>query len=264
VFILMNRWIPESPRFLLANGRAAEARAVMERYGARIVTGAAVEQSRTGDPVRSWRDLVNAENIGRTLVVGCLGLGVGLVLFGFNLWIPTNLRKLGFTEADAILRNAALMGLPLTLGVAWLYGFWSSRRTIILLTSLTAAALLGFVAAGDSVAGNRTLLYLLLIVPVWGISSVTAVLSVYSAEIYPTAIRSRGTGFAAGMSKFGGVAIIGIVIAGLATPSIGTVALIGAIPMLFAVVAMLLFGVETTRQRLEDISPGVAKTARIS
>jgi putative MFS transporter len=262
VFILMNRWIPESPRFLLANGRAAEARAVMERYGARVVAGDSAVESREYAPARRWHDLVSGENLGRTLVVGCLGLGVGLVLFGFNLWIPTNLRRLGFTEADAILRNAALMGLPLTLGVAWLYGFWSSRRTIILLTSLTAAALLGFVVAGDAVAGNRALLYLLLIVPVWGISSVTAVLSVYSAEVYPTAIRSRGTGFAAGMSKFGGVAVIGIVIAGLATPSIATVALIGAIPMLLAVIAMVLFGVETTRQRLEDIAPAVVKAVQ--
>ncbi len=34
LFIMLNRWIPESPRFLLINGREAEARAVMARYGA--------------------------------------------------------------------------------------------------------------------------------------------------------------------------------------------------------------------------------------
>ena len=52
-----------------------------------------------------------------------------------------------------------------------------------------------------------TLLYTLLVIPIWGISSVTAVLSVYSAEIYPTRIRSQGTGLAAGASKAGGVMI---------------------------------------------------------
>ena len=30
LLILLNRWIPESPRFLVANGRDAEARAVMD------------------------------------------------------------------------------------------------------------------------------------------------------------------------------------------------------------------------------------------
>jgi putative MFS transporter len=176
------------------------------------------------------------------------------VLFGFNLWIPTNLRKLGFTESDAILRNAALMGFPLTLVVARLYGFWSSKKTIIVLASLTAAALFGFVIAGDAVVENRGLLYALLIVPIWGISSVVAVLSVYSAEIYPTRIRSRGTGFAAGASKAGGVAIIALVTFGIAAPSIATIALIGAIPMALAVVLMLAFGVETRKRSLEDIT----------
>src|SRR5262245_54566152 len=84
-----------------------------------------------------------------------------------------------------------------------MYGFWTSKKTIIILASLTAAALFGFVIAGDSIVNNRALLYALLVVPIWGISAVVAVLSVYSSEIYPTRIRSRATGFAAGASKAG-------------------------------------------------------------
>ena len=79
-----------------------------------------------------------------------------------------------------------------------MYGIWSSKRTMMAITALTAAALFGFVIAGDAIVHNRALLYALLIVPIWGISSVVAVLSVYSAEIYPTRIRSRGTGFGSG------------------------------------------------------------------
>src|SRR5205807_252345 len=37
IFVLLNRWIPESPRFLLAQGRDDEAREVMARYGAVVV-----------------------------------------------------------------------------------------------------------------------------------------------------------------------------------------------------------------------------------
>ena len=254
LFVLLNRWIPESARFLLTQGRDAEAREVMARYGAAIVEDDHPELAVESRVMNSWRELASRQFLGMTLVVGCLALGSGLVLFGFNLWIPTNLRKLGFTEADAILRNAALMGFPLTIVVAWLYGFWSSKRTIIVLATLTAAALFGFVIAGDSIVANRPLLYALLIVPIWGISSVVAVLSVYSAEIYPTRIRSRGTGFAAGASKAGGVAIIALVTFGIAAPSIATVALIGAIPMVLAVILMLAFGVETRKRRLEEIT----------
>ena len=251
---MLNRWIPESARFLLAQGRDDEAREVMARYGAVVV-----EEKESGLEIESdvknrWSELASRQFLGATLVVGCLALGSGLVLFGFNLWIPTNLRKLGFTESDAILRNAALMGFPLTFVVAWMYGFWSSKKTIILLSSLTAVALFGFVIVGDAVVQNRALLYALLIVPIWGISSVVAVLSVYSSEIYPTRIRSRGTGFAAGASKAGGVAMIALVVFGIAAPSIATVALIGAIPMTLSVFLVFFFGIETRKRRLEEIT----------
>jgi putative MFS transporter len=254
LFLLLNRWIPESPRFLLANARDEEAHAVMQRFGAVVV-----EQTNTELEVESrvqsrWSQLLRGEMLWLTAIVGVLALGSGLVLFGFNLWIPSNLRKLGFTDADTILRNAALIGFPLTFLVAWMYGFWSSKKTIIVLTALTSAALLGFVVAGDAVVQNRSLLYVLLIIPIWGINSVVAVLSVYAAEIYPTRVRSRGSGFAAGASKFGGVAIIALVAFGIAAPSIATVALIGAIPMALAVLLVSLRGVETRQRRLEEIT----------
>ncbi len=254
LFIMLNRWIPESPRFLLLNGLEDEAHAVMARYGA-VVVQEKPSAFEIESPIKGqWCQLISPQFLGLTLVVACLALGSGLVLFGFNLWIPTNLRKLGFAEADTILRNAALIGFPLTFLVAWMYGFWSSKKTIIILGSLTAAALFGFIIAGDAIVQNRALLYALLVVPIWGISSVVAVLSVYSSEIYPTRIRARGTGFAAGASKAGGVAIISLVSFGITAPSMSTVALIGAIPMTLAVILVAIFGVETCKRRLEDIT----------
>jgi putative MFS transporter len=254
LFILLNRWIPESPRFLLANGRDEEAHAVMKRFGAVIVPQKNSELEVESRVKSRWSQLLSGELLWLTLIVGVLALGSGLVLFGFNLWIPSNLRKLGFTDADTILRNAALIGFPLTFVVAWMYGFWSSKKTIVVLTALTSAALFGFVFAGDSVVQNRSLLYVLLVIPIWGINSVVAVLSVYAAEIYPTRVRSRGSGFAAGASKAGGVAIIALVAFGIAAPSIATVALIGAIPMALAVLLVSLRGVETRQRRLEEIT----------
>jgi len=256
LFIVLNRWIPESPRFLLANGRDEEADAVMHRFGARVVerhdkeVGLEVEEKVQS----SWMQLLRGELFWLTAIVGILALGSGLVLFGFNLWIPSNLRKLGYTDADAILRNAALIGFPLNFLIAWMYGFWSSKKTIIVLSALTAAALFGFVLAGNAIVNNRPLLYLLLVVPIWGISSVVAVLSVYAAEVYPTRVRSRGSGFAAGASKAGGVLIIALVAFGIAAPSIATVALIGAVPLALAVALVAIFGVETRQRRLEEIT----------
>lgn len=254
LFVMLNKWIPESPRFLLANGREAEACAVMNYYGAKIIEDQRSETDIEAIRKGCWRQLASREFAGLTLVVSLLAVGSGLVLFGFNLWIPTNLRKLGITEADVMLRNSAMIGFPMTFVVAALYGLWSSKKTIIILASLIAVSLFGFAVAGDAILQNRALLYGMLVVPIWGISSIVATLSVYSSEVYPTRVRSRGTGFAAGASKAGGVLIIGLVAFGFTPPSISTVALIGAIPMALAVLAVTFFGVETRRRRLEEIT----------
>ena len=257
LLILLNRWIPESPRFLLAQGREAEARAVMTRYGAAVVEEPEPDAALAGaDLPGRFDQLFRPPFLTLSLVVVLLGVGAGLVAYGFQLWIPSNLQKLGYKEvtADRILRDSAIIGFPLNFVVAWLYGFWSSKKTIALLSGLTSVALLGFVVAGNRVAHDSGLLHLLLIVPIWGISSVVAVLAAYSSEIYPTLVRSRGTGLAAGASKFGGVLIIALVVAAVAAPGISATAAIGAVPMALAAIAVLVFGVETRRRRLEDIT----------
>ncbi len=256
LLLVLNRWIPESPRFLLAQGRDVEARAVMERYGAVVVRDDAPRPEVDADVRSRFSELLRPPFLGLSAVVVLLGLGVGLVTFGFQLWMPSNLQRLGYTEVTAsrILRDAALIGFPLNFVVAWLYGAWSSRKTIIGLCAMTAISLTGFALVGDGVAGNPGLLRVLLVAPIWGISSIVAVLFAYSSEIFPTTIRSRGTGLAAAASKAGGVVIIALVAAAVAPPSIVWTALLGAVPMALAVLAVAFYGVETCQRQLEEIT----------
>jgi putative MFS transporter len=256
LLIFLNRWIPESPRYLINNGRFKEAQNVMKRFGA-VAIKEKVNLVQAEEKIKNqFKQLFRPPFLGITATVGILALGGGFVEFGFELWIPSNLQHLGYSQGDSfgILRNAALIGFPLNFVIAWLYGFWSSKRTIVLLTLITAASMLGFIFTGKSIVEHPVLLYILLVVPIWGISSLISVLSAYAAEIYPTSIRSRGSGVIAGFSKFGGVFVIALVVLAIAPPSIAATAIIGAVPLIVAAIAITFFGVETRKRQLEEIT----------
>ncbi|NUR87574.1 MAG: MFS transporter [Nonomuraea sp.] len=257
VLILLNKFIPESPRFLLAHGRDAEARSIMTRYGA-ATTNADPEVERVEDQEEGgYARLFRRPFTGLTAAVVVLGLSIGLVTYGFQLWIPSNLQKLGLDQPTAAraLRDSALLGLPLIFISAAMYGLWSAKKTIIVLSALVGAALVVLSFAGESLAQDRTWLYVLLAGPIVGTATIGAVLAAYSSEIYPTRIRSRGSGLSAGVGKFGGVAVTAVLVAGAAAPSIGATALLGAIPLVLAVVAVLLFGVETSKTTATELEP---------
>ena len=256
LFIALNHWIPESPRFLIAAGRRDEAEKIMNHFGAAIVTGEedqATEEQRAGG---SWRQLFGGPFTGPSIAVVVLAVGAGLVTYGFQLWIPTNLEHLGFTtvNSDYIVRNAALIGLPFSLVATVLYGFWSSKKTVVASFGLLALALIGFAIAGNSLARNHAVLTALLAIPLVGTSLVAAIVTVHASEVYPTQVRSRGTGLAAGATKAGGVLIIALVVAATTTPSIAMTALIGVIPLVAGIAIFAWVGYETRSRRLEDIS----------
>jgi putative MFS transporter len=255
LFIALNHWIPESPRFLLAAGRREDAEKIMRHFGAAVVPGSGDDV----EPVPSGAgsgQLFGRAFAGPSTAIVVLATGAGLITYGFQLWIPTNLQHLGLTtvNSDYTVRNAALIGLPLAILATLAYGLWSSKKTIIASFAVLALALAGFVIAGDLLAHNNALLTALLVVPLSGTGVVAAIITVYASEIYPTRVRSRGTGLAAGAAKAGGVLIIALVAAAATTPSIALTALIGVIPLVIGIAAFGWAGYETRSRRLEEIS----------
>jgi putative MFS transporter len=257
LMVLLNRWIPESPRFLLATGQAAAAEAVMRRFGARIV---AADEGGTEPPVQPARTgflrLFARPFGGMTVGIVIFGLGWGLVNNGFLLWLPTNLRQAGFdvAGADGLLASAALIGFPAVFVVAALYGFWSSKWTMTIFASLTAAALVAFAILGDRIGAYPIALRILVVLLLAGTGSILAMLTPYSSEVYPTVVRARGAGLAGMAARTGGFLGVGLVVAGIAPPSLTTAAVLGAVPMVLAAVTVARYGIETRRRPLEQIT----------
>lgn len=254
LLLLLNRWIPESPRFLLATGRVEEAREVLSRYGAttaRVTTPADTPvPGRRPGYLRLW----GGEFGSRTAVLTMLAAGAGLLTYGFQMWLPVNLGRLGYAEASSarILRDSALISLPLNVLTALLYGLWSSRRTAAVVSGTAAAALAVLAGAGHTVAGDESLLKFLLFVPLWGISATAAVVAAYSSEVYPTSLRARGTGWSAAVSKAGGVLILAMSVGAAAVPPMAVTALVAAVPLALAAVALVFLAPETRGRRLDE------------
>jgi putative MFS transporter len=261
LIVVMNRWIPESPRFLLEHGDEDGARDVMRRFGIDVTaTPVAIDELPPVAPRRPAGPIPTL--FGPTLrrhsvTVMLYGLGWGLVNWGFVTFLPTILRDSGLqSNTNALLFYGALASVPGTVLVAYLYGRWSSRWSMIAFAAMTAASLAAFAAMGDRLAsGGPAVIVPLVALLMLSSTAVISMLSPYAAEVYPTDLRGRGSGLAAASSKIGGVIgppAIGALLAG--SSSILIPALVTAAPIAVAAVALIFLGEETHERRLEHIT----------
>jgi putative MFS transporter len=270
--LLLNRWIPESPRFLLERGRVKDAEKVMERYGvvlekdddADTETITAPVTHRSGSHLAGLGRLFRPPYISHTLTVGLYGLGWGLVNWGFLTFLPTILEDQGIesSAASALLFWSALIAVPGTVLVAYLYGLWSSKKSMVLYAALTSLTLVGFAVVGPTgAAGNQMVLGALVILLLVSSGGVISMLSPYTAEVYPTELRGTGSGLAAGSSKLGGILGPPIAAGVLAiAPGFAAPALVVAAPMAVAAVVLGTKGIETRGRRLEEITKAPVET----
>lgn len=255
LLIVLSRYIPESFRFLMHQGCVDEARDMMRHFGATLVKAPEAEVAQLGAPVDTGvRVLFKKPFVGLTYGLLASGVAWGVVNFGFLLWLPSNLRSLGLsiTSTNAVLAKSALLALPVTLLVSWLYHSWSTKKTFILFTLMTAMVLLSFALLGAGLLASNTLLATLVMLLLISSSGMIAILMPYSAEIYPLQVRATGTGLAAAGSKIGGV--IGVIL-GLPILAPGLVAgsFVAAIPLVVAAIGLAVTGIETKGYRLEEL-----------
>jgi putative MFS transporter len=261
LIIFLDRYIPESPRFLARMGMKQEARAVLARF-----SGIIDDTPATAPPATASRPAQHTGGSRAAITFGliCSGVAWGLVNFGFLLWLPTSLGSMGMdpAAASALLARSALLALPGTLIVIALYHFWSSVKTLVLFILLTAATLLAFFVVSAASIRSAPLMIGITALLLVSASGVIAMLIPYAAEIYPADQRATGSGIVAASSKAGGIlgaagGVLGIF------GNLGLSALLIALPLVLAAGLLLKSGIETRGRRLEQIQESLGGNGKV-
>ncbi|MGZ8997523.1 MAG: MFS transporter [Allosphingosinicella sp.] len=246
MLLLLARYIPESPEFLIAQRRPDELADLERRFGIRPVEPRAIAPDETSPAVHHDHRRV-------TIALAVAGLAWSFVNFGLLLWLPSDLQARGYSSAlaNTIIASSALIALPTVAIAALLYSRWSSKWTLVgalLLTALSLAATL----LADLVSGSAAVMVAIVAALIIGSNAVLAVLLPYAAENYRLGVRGRGTGTVAAASKLGGVAVQGWALLGF-VPAFGLAAVSLIAPIAFAAVLVGIAGPETRGRALRDL-----------
>ncbi len=201
----IRRNVPESPRYLITQGRTEEAREVLQRIA--DMNGVSVQIGELRTEQRATRSAITGiwqrPLLGRTLLLSAIWFSLSLGYYGIFTWLPGIFRAQGF-ELLPIYENLLLLALAQVPGymlAAYLVEKIGRRWTLAAFLFGSALASYWFAVADSSTAvvvGGMFLSFSLL--GAWG------ALYAYTPELYPTEVRGTGMGWASAMARVAGVA----------------------------------------------------------
>lgn len=256
IVFLIRRGVPESPRYLLVNGKTEAAQQVLQlvaEENGRPMPNLRLKPIEKKAAVSRTADLLKPGLRRTTLLLWLMWFAISLGYYGVFTWLPSFFRSSGM-ELLPVYQNTfilALAQLPGYFSAAYLVEKWGRRRTLAFYLVASGVFTYLFALANS--------INMLIAMGIW-ISFFTlgawGALYAYTPEAYPTNLRGTGMGAASGWTRIAG-AIAPLLGAALIGSTLGGASL--ALPLtVFAVwfviggVAALALPRETSHRPLQD------------
>jgi MFS transporter, putative metabolite:H+ symporter len=254
--------LPESPRWLEAQGRTAEAETLMQTIEKEVATSAgALPAPKTALPTAqlSGADIFKPPILQRLLVGSWCLITINTLIFGFVIFLPQFFLRQGLTITNSlgytvVLAGASLVGCALGAYLSDSIG----RRWSIIVGSVCTIVFGWIYARFDASSDPFTVLSVgaVLIVAIYIQTSL--LFGVYTPELFPTEIRLRANGICNTLGRAATVVspfVVGYLMVNYALPGVIWL-MIGLV--IVQMVAVYFWGVEPAKRPLEGLDPKIA------